>query len=302
MTHVATHSSKSFNILSLCAGIGGLDLGLRLACEDARTVCYVEREIFCATILAGKAQNGWLDDAPIWSDLKTFDGLPWRGVVDCIIGGYPCQPFSLSGKRQGEADPRHLWPDIARIVAEVQPAFCFFENVPGHLSMGFEAVATELEDMGYRVATGIFSAAEIGAPHVRERLFILAHSEAQHPRGLHERDTGQTDCGQPRYYDPRSGSASVAYSVRQPLQGAFATGGQERQSKTPPSCRGCFPPHVNGDWESIPDHLKPTIHRMADGSAHRLDRLAAVGNAVCPVAAANAFTTLLGAINHRTRA
>lgn len=169
---------QPMRILSLCAGIGGLDLGIKFATSNAaRTVCVVEREGYCASVLRARMEDGSLDDCPIWSDLKTFDPAPWRGRVDCIIGGYPCQPFSAAGKRKGADDPRHLWPYIAGHIRAIQPAFCFFENVPGHLSLGFEQVCEELCDMGYSVEAGIFSAAEVGAPHLRKRLFFLAHAD-----------------------------------------------------------------------------------------------------------------------------
>lgn len=169
---------RLMRILSMCAGIGGLDLGIKFATSNAaRTVCVIEREGYCASVLRARMEDGSLDDCPIWSDLKTFDPAPWRGRVDCIIGGYPCQPFSAAGKRKGADDPRHLWPYIAGHIRAIQPAFCFFENVPGHLSLGFEQVCEELCDMGYSVEAGIFSAAEVGAPHLRKRLFFLAHAD-----------------------------------------------------------------------------------------------------------------------------
>ena len=98
--------SPTFNVLSLCSGIGGLDLGVSGAIPNARTVCYVEREISCCKILAARMRDGCLDDAPIWTDIDTFDGRPWRGVVDCIVAGIPCQGNSLAGNRRLEADPR----------------------------------------------------------------------------------------------------------------------------------------------------------------------------------------------------
>ena len=172
-----------FTVASLCAGTGGLDLGIKLAVPNARTILFVERESYACEVLATRMQEGSLDCAPVWTDIRTFDGKPWRGVVDCVVGGYPCQPFSFAGKRAGENDERHLWPDIARIVAEVEPAFCFFENVSGHLSLGFGAVAADLEQMGYEVAAGLFTAAEVGASHRRERLFILARlGDTEQPR------------------------------------------------------------------------------------------------------------------------
>lgn len=165
--------------LSLCSGAGGLDLGVGMALRGAGAVCYVEHEVTACEVLAARIADGALDDAPIWTDLHAFDGKPWRGRVAGIIGGYPCQPFSVAGKRLGTADPRHLWPSIERIIGEIEPRWCFFENVGGHLRLGyFDVVKPSLERLGYRVAEGLFTASEVGAPHQRERLFILAHRDA----------------------------------------------------------------------------------------------------------------------------
>ena len=103
--------------LALCAGVGGLELGLKLALGDAfRTVGYVEREAFAASTLVARMEDEALDRAPVWDDLKTFDGVPWRGKVDLVSAGYPCQPFSVAGKRRGESDPRHHWPHVLRAI------------------------------------------------------------------------------------------------------------------------------------------------------------------------------------------
>lgn len=166
--------------MALCAGVGGLELGVRLACPSATLVCAVEGEAYAAAILVARMQDGTLDQAPIWSDLRTFDGTAWRGVVDCVTAGYPCQPFSLAGLRRGVEDSRHLWPHVARIVGECNPAIVFLENVPGHLSLGFDQVCGDLGRMGYRVAAGIFSALEVGATHRRERLFAMAVTGCEH--------------------------------------------------------------------------------------------------------------------------
>ena len=140
---------RPFTILSLCAGVGGLDLGLRVAQPNARTVCFVEIEAYAAAILATRMEQDALDQAPVWTDLRTFDGTPWRGLVDCITAGYPCQPFSVAGKQLGDKDPRHLWPDVFRVVREIDPPLCFFENVPGHLRLGFQQVHDDLRSLGY---------------------------------------------------------------------------------------------------------------------------------------------------------
>lgn len=170
--NVDTHS---VNVLSLCAGIGGIDLGLRLAIPAARTVCWVENEITAVEKLVARMEDGALDPAPVWTDLKTFDGKPWRGRVDILTAGYPCQPFSCAGQQRGTKDPRHLWPYAARVVGQVQPAIVFLENVENHLRIGYEQVRGELQQLGYTVTEGVFSAEEVGAPHLRKRLFILAY-------------------------------------------------------------------------------------------------------------------------------
>ncbi|HEV7236200.1 MAG TPA: DNA cytosine methyltransferase, partial [Ktedonobacteraceae bacterium] len=210
----------SFNVLSLCSGVGGLDLGIRLSNPDARTVCYCERESYAIEVLAERMEEKLLDAAPLWTDIATFDGKPWRGVVDCIAGGYPCTPFSQAGKRLGKDDPRHLWPHVKRIIGEVQPAWCFFENVRGHLTLGFDVVYADLRELGYRVAAGIFSASEVGAPHRRERLYILAHAEQIGPRRLPYLAARHNDDGETTRWEKSSGGTSqrcgdVAYATRQ---------------------------------------------------------------------------------------
>ncbi len=164
--------------LSLCAGAGGLDLGLQLAIPGYRTVGYIERESYAAATIVARMEDQTLDYAPIWDDVTTFEGKPWRGMVDIIHGGYPCQPFSVAGKQLGDKDERHLWPHVARVVNEIKPQFCFFENVGGHLRLGFEQVHDDLYGMGYQVKAGLFTAEEVGASHKRERLFILAYRDS----------------------------------------------------------------------------------------------------------------------------
>ncbi len=137
-------------------------------------------------------EAGLVAPAPIWSNLKTFNPKPFRGVVDIILGGYPCQPFSYAGNRAGTEDPRHLWSYLYKIVDTVRPVQCFFENVAGHLSMGFPEVYRGLRDLGYRVESGIYTASEVGAPHERERLFILAILENAGELGARGRDNGST--------------------------------------------------------------------------------------------------------------
>src|SRR6266850_2765371 len=127
--------AERLNGLALCSGVGGLELGLRLALGDSYcTVCYVEREGPATAVLAARMADGSLDEAPVWDDLAAFNGRPWRGVVDLVSAGFPCQPWSVAGKRRGTDDARWLWPEIARVIEEVEPSLVFLENVPGLLA------------------------------------------------------------------------------------------------------------------------------------------------------------------------
>jgi DNA (cytosine-5)-methyltransferase 1 len=178
-----------------------LELGLKLVFgEGYRTACYVEREAYAAATLVARMEDETLDKAPVWDDIKTFRGRPLRGLVDIVSGGYPCQPFSVAGKMLGTKDPRHIWPHIAHIVEEVHPEWCFFENVAGHLRLGFEQVQDDLRRMGFLVAAGLFTAAEVGASHRRERLFILARRAVANPRCRRPEGT-EADAGHGRGAD-----------------------------------------------------------------------------------------------------
>lgn len=178
----------AINHLSLCTGYGGIDLGLAAVLPGLRTVCYVEREAFAIANLGASMEAGSLHSAPIWDDLQTFDGTPWRGIVDILSGGVPCQPFSIAGKRLADDDPRHLWPQITRIIDECRPRVVFLENVEGIISakLGGEPessvlwhVLQGLEALGYRATAGIYSAEECGAPHRRKRVFIAGVADAR---------------------------------------------------------------------------------------------------------------------------
>ncbi len=179
MNHVALCSER-LDYISLCTGGGGLDLGIELAVPSARAVCCVEREAFAVSHLVSAMQQGLMAQAPIWSDVTTFDGRPWRGLVDGVIGGIPCQPHSHAGKRQGSDDERDLWSDARRIIVQFRPWFVLIENVSGMLTAksgldpGALRVRRDLQRLGFDVEGGLFTAAEVGASHERKRIFILA--------------------------------------------------------------------------------------------------------------------------------
>ena len=173
MTYVAFHPPTA--LISCCAGIGGLDLGINAVFSAARTVCYVEPDAYAAATLVARMEDKALDCAPVWDDLQTFDGGAWRGKVDSIAAGYPCQGESEAGKRLGADDPRWLWPYLRRVLAETGARWFFGENVGAHLSRSFHYVARDLQAMGFEIAASLFTAAEVGASHKRERAFILAY-------------------------------------------------------------------------------------------------------------------------------
>jgi DNA (cytosine-5)-methyltransferase 1 len=135
-------------------------------------VCAVEIDAYCRQVLQARQDDGWLPEFPIYEDVRQFDGRPWRGKVDVVAGGFPCQPWSQAGKRKGTGDPRHLWPEMARIIQEVRPRYVFAENVS---IRAFEEPWRDLRGLGYRIPPAICVAAEdVGAPHLRKRWWLLA--------------------------------------------------------------------------------------------------------------------------------
>jgi DNA (cytosine-5)-methyltransferase 1 len=173
------------NVLDLFSGNGGISLGLEWA--GCQTTAFCEINPYCQQLLA----RHW-PGVPIHDDIRQLDGTQYAGTVDLVCGGYPCQPFSAAGKQLGEADPRHLWPEMCRIIREVRPRWVIAENVRGHIGLGFDTVAAQLEDESFTVWPFVVPACAVGAPHRRDRLWIVAHAERgerrQEPhRGPHGR-------------------------------------------------------------------------------------------------------------------
>lgn len=160
-------SAAPLTVGSLCSGIGGLDLGLQSA--GMRVVWQAEVDPFRSQVLA----RHW-PDVPNHGDITTID---WSTVErpDVIVGGYPCQPFSLNGKRRGAADERHLWPFVRDAVRVLGPRWVLLENVRGHLTLGFDRVLADLAALGFDAEWSLVSACSVGAAHTRERVFIVAH-------------------------------------------------------------------------------------------------------------------------------
>lgn len=204
-------------VLSLFSGIGGIDLGLERA---GFTIAYhAEIEKYPAAVL----RKHW-PDVPNLGDVTK---IKWEELenVDVIAGGYPCQPFSLVGRRRGTSDPRHLWPYVADAIRVLRPRFAFMENVRGHLSLGFGDVLSDLASIGYDAEWQVVSAASVGAPHRRDRVIIVAY-----PAGLVGEvcvlDQAEGLQEQPRGSASRGGASH--WSTDQPSMGGVAHGIPER--------------------------------------------------------------------------
>ena len=177
--------------LALFAGAGGGILGGKLL--GWRTVCAVEIDPYCREVLLRRQEEKHLLPFPVWDDVRTFDGTPWRGKVDVVSAGFPCQPFSVAGKRKGDQDERNMWPATLRILCEVRPRFALLENVPGLLAYEYSGeIFGGLAESGFDARWRVLSAAEVGAPHKRSRLWIVADAKSK-PRN--DSNRGRLDAG-----------------------------------------------------------------------------------------------------------
>lgn len=312
-------TTKTTTHVSLCAGYGGIDLGLSRAIPNLRTIAFSEIEAFACANLVAKMEAGLLDAAPIWTNLKTFPWSDFRDRVDILSGGYPCQPFSAAGKRLGKEDPRHLWPWIADGIRTMRPRICFFENVEGHISLGLREVISELEGLGYQTTWGIFSAREVGAPHQRKRVFILAHRKGERLEGYDGLLAGcyesRRDASEQERQAGRSNSGGNAWPSRpgqpqhewEPPRVVGNAETRRRGESGDETCEGQG--HRTARTGRSDDQLsqaQPTVGGDPDGatdwmdnaelfvtSDNRTDELRLLGNGVVPATAERAFRILL---------
>lgn len=283
------------NHLSLFSGIGGIDLAAEWA--GMKTVAFCEREPFPQKVL----RKHW-PDVPIYDDVNTLtkarleaDGIDTR-TIDIISGGYPCQPFSNAGKRQGQADDRHLWPEVYRLLEKIRPHWFVGENVAGHITLGLDDVLSDMGNIGYAAQPFIIPAASVGAPHRRDRVFIVAHAESNIEGRLSIRTkapfTGLACSGK------NVGNAERRRCNRQSRGGAneVIEDGyiriQEGVGKGRPA-ESQLGGVLNGLSDWLDEYRWPAAlgqeqfewepPRVATGVKNRVGRLKAVGNAVNPV-------------------
>ncbi len=258
------------NELALFAGAGGGILGGKLL--GWRTVCAVEWDSYAASVLAARQNDGILPTFPIWDDVQTFDGKPWRGIVDVISGGFPCQDISIAGKGAGLSGQRSgMWHHMARVVSEVRPKYVYIENSPMLAIRGGVRVIEDLTSLGYDCEWDVMGAADVGAPHKRDRIWILAYSNGM--RKL-QSERGQRD---QRRWVGDSG-CKVAYANSTQCEG------NQCSERTQPQYSNINSP----SWWSI----EPNVGRVANGVAARMDRLKAIGNGQVPLCAATAWGIL----------
>jgi len=173
---------RMLNELALFAGAGGGILGSHRL--GWRTVCAVEWDTYAASVLISRQNDGVLKGFPVWNDVQTFDGKPWRGRIDIISGGFPCQDISVAGKGAGiEGERSGMWGEMARIISEVLPSFVFVENSPMLVGRGLTRVLSDLAEMGYDAEWGVMGAHHVAAPHKRDRIWLLAQSSGSRARG-----------------------------------------------------------------------------------------------------------------------
>lgn len=265
--------------LALFAGAGGGILGGHLL--GWRTVCAVERDAYAAQVLAQRQNDGALKAFPIWSDVCSFDGRPWRGLVDVVSGGFPCQDISVAGNGTGIDGARSgLWAEMARIVGEVRPRFVFVENSPMLVGRGLAVVLGDLTEMGYDAQWCIVSASDIGAPHQRERCWVVAYDNRL-------RELQPAGSKQEFGLGPSERCESVANSGSEHVEGLIARitdqeVGQRSIQRQAGSCG-----YGVRRWP-----VEPGMGRVANGVANRVDRIKALGNGQVSRVAATAFDIL----------
>lgn len=308
--------------LHLFAGAGGGILAGQLL--GHRCVCAVEREPYAQAVLVARQNDGTFPPFPIWDEVQTFDGRPWRGIVDVVAGGFPCQDISAAGSGAGiDGERSGLWREMARIVSEVRPRFIFVENSPLLVGRGLAVVIGDLADMGYDAKWCRLSASDCGAPHQRDRLWLVANDN-----GVRQLQPQGSECNQRGWVG--DGGKAMAHAEcasdsgqvhgsevewPQAIRSASWTGGSggsngahlsnsnshviQRLESEPQQGAHRRQTGLHGGAGSLPawpadpaDAPEPGLGRVVNGMAHRSHRLKAIGNGQVPRVAAAAWKLL----------
>jgi len=253
---------------SLFSGIGGFDLGLERAGHEI--LWQVENDPYCQKVLA----KHW-PDIPCHGDIHDV-GSHNLEKVDIICGGFPCQPVSVAGKRKGQDDERWLWPEFGRLICELRPRYVLVENVPGLLVRGMGDVLGDLSEFGYDAEWGIVSAASVGAPHLRKRIFIVAHARELRceSRGAEQPLQGTRLDGQTRTSDLAHANGPRSKARR---SDAMGTRDRSRRDEGLSEDSGGKAGEEGKHWA-----VEPDVGRVAHGVPSRVDRLKGLGNAIVP--------------------
>ena len=286
---------KMLKTLDLFSGIGGFAVGLE-ATNFFKTTCFVEQEPYCKEVL-----RHHFPEVPILGDIKNVkrSDLP-EPDPDVILGGFPCQPFSSAGLQKAQSDSRHLWPEMFRLIKECRPSWVIGENVIGIVKLGLDEVLTDLENEGYATRTFNIPACAVGAPHLRQRVWIIAHSDSKRKpngaidaqaqgelvadpsiSGLQEHGYGQAEDAIERskdVADPQSkrhgrGSSKKCGNEQRIILPKEQEGGEMGRE-----AEGCGEPHRPDQWWES----EPPVGRLAHGVSNRVSQIRALGNSIIP--------------------
>ena len=286
---------KMLKTLDLFSGIGGFAVGLE-ATNFFKTTCFVEQEPYCKEVL-----RHHFPEVPILGDIKNVkrSDLP-DPDPDVILGGFPCQPFSSAGLQKAQSDSRHLWPEMFRLIKECRPSWVIGENVIGIVKLGLDEVLTDLENEGYATRTFNIPACAIGAPHLRQRVWIIAHSDSKGKpngaidaqaqgelvadpsiSGLQEHGYGQTkdaierskDVADPQSKRHGRGSSKKCGNEQRIILPKEQEGGEMGRE-----AEGCGEPHRPDQWWES----EPPVGRLAHGVPNRVSQIRALGNSIIP--------------------
>ena len=314
------------NELALFAGAGGGILGGHLL--GWRTVCAVEWEPYAVAVLSARQNEGILPAFPIWDDVQTFDGTAWRGRVDVVSGGFPCQDISSAGKGAGiDGERSGMWSHMARIIREVGPRFVFVENSSMLTSRGLGRVLGDLAALGYDARWGVVGAVNAGAPHKRYRIWIVGHMAdsaklfgdgCDDNARISAREKPLSELGDSG--GPQDFADAKGISKRKPTDETDSFSDSRNSRLEPVRCGECEGQNLADSylsqregmrctsrsdlehsdalpssswWRQDPaEASEPSVGRMADGVAARVDRLKAIGNGQVPAVAALAWRIL----------